>query len=131
MRVLKAFVDRAEMPALLEHAELVERYPAFVVVKAEDGTAAALAQQFPVEDITSLYPLQFGNRTIDTMRPAARQRRASGPSTLPHHYVVQFIGPIKKTWLAGVRATGAKLRAPFGGLGYIVRASAAQLEKIA
>ena len=140
MKLVKVFVEKAESPAFLKDAEVVERYPAFVIVKVSDEQLKAIARKYPIEDISSLYRLQLSGKTVDTLRegPALRtaKRKAASPrlraklSPGPHHYVVQFVGPIKQTWLSGVRATGAKLRAPFGGLGYVVRATDVQLQKI-
>jgi len=139
MKVLKVFVDKEEIPDVLQHANLIETYDAFIVVQMGDKSVPVLARKFPTEDITAQYCLQLGTKTVDTLAQprslAAKTRggtavRVGKPSPGPHHYVVQFIAPIKPHWLSQVRATGAVLRASYGGFAYVVRATEAQLPKI-
>jgi subtilisin family serine protease len=142
MPILKVFADESQRDAVLDGATLVEPYDAFVVVDVPASRARALSRLFPVEDITDQYRVKLGGRVVN-MRPgrsASRsagrgvrtnaKRRARSLPTGPHHYVVQFIGPIKQSWLAKLRALGATLRAPFGKFGYIVRARQTTLAKI-
>jgi subtilisin family serine protease len=148
MNMLKVFVHKDQVPAVLQRARLIARYDAFVVVEATDAAARALARTYPTEDITAQYQLELAGRRVNTLggRPAggakavrvrAAPARRAAPWTAaklapgPHHYIVQFVGPIKRAWLAGVRATGAALREPYGGFGYVVNATEAQLAKIA
>lgn len=136
MPVLKIFVDKAERSKVLEQTRLIEPYDAFVLVEGSDAAARALSRHFPVEDITDQYALQIGQRTINpasrarAARPRSAEQITSGLVAGPHHYVVQFIGPIKQSWLSAVRTAGAKLREPFGNFGYIVWAREAALPKI-
>lgn len=155
MSILKIFAPSASLAQLPDRTRIIARYDAFVIVEASAEAARGLARRFPIEDITDQYRLQLGDKRIDTLAalPSERRkaaRKATGkPGTTAalrrpakvwtasplgpgaHHYVVQFIGPIKRPWLASVRATGAKLREPHGGFGYVVRATGPQLAKIA
>ena len=138
MPILKVFADAEERAAVLESAKLIEEYDAFVVVEASEAATRELAQKLPVEDITSQYELQFGDRTIKSGAPprgAKAGKRAGAKATGklspgPHHYVVQFIGPIKPSWLGELRKTGAKLREPMGSFAYVVWARESMLAKI-
>ena len=141
MPILKVFADESQRDAVLDGATLVEPYDAFVVVDVPPSRAQALGRLFPVEDITNQYRVKLGGRSV-SMRPgrsasqsAARvrakaKRTASSLPAGPHHYVIQFIGPIKQSWLARLRKLGATLRTPFGTFGYIVRARETTLRKI-
>lgn len=141
MPTLKVFAAASGADKVLEHARLVERYPAFLVVEASPKAAATIAREFPVEDITGQYEIRFGSETVDTKAPriGARgrvmaheaYRGARPPGAGPHHYVVQFVGPVKARWLDRLRRTGAKIRSPFGGFAYVVRATPALLPTIA
>jgi hypothetical protein len=141
MPTLKVFASSARTDKVLQHSRLIERYPAFLVVEATPTGAAAITRQFPVEDITDQYRIRFGREVVNTNAPriapsgkvAAHKayRRVSALSDGPHHYVVQFVGPVKAGWLARLRRTGAKLRSPFGGFAYVVRATPATVPKIA
>ncbi len=130
MHVLKIFASKSDLPDVLARAKLVEKYDAFVVVEADDRTAASLSKAYPVEDITSHYAVRLA--AVKSRRPRPR-REFRGEARLPrgpHHYVVQFIGPIKPEWLKKVQATGARLRAPHGGFAYGAWARESMLPKI-
>jgi len=55
----------------------------------------------------------------------ARERVAQGPPPAefgpgPHHYVVEFVGPIKPAWLAAIGAHGGHALEPMPPSGYVV-----------
>ncbi len=141
MLTLKIFATPAQLPRILEHASLVERYPAFVVVDATSKEKAVLARIAPLEDITSQYDIRFGARAIDTSKPRvtragrivahAAYRGVKPLEAGPHHYVVQFVGPVREGWLRRLRRTGARIRVPFSGFAYVVRATPSMVPKIA
>jgi serine protease AprX len=122
--ILKVYAGKKDIAAIREAARIIESYDAFILVEADEKTSRSLARKFPVEDITAQYELSFGDRRIVTSQPrisstgstrphaAYRSERPLKPG--PHHYMVQFIGPIKQNWLMRIRATGAKLREPRG-----------------
>jgi hypothetical protein len=62
MSILKVFANGDERKAVLESAQLIEEYDAFLLVQASEATARELAKKFPVEDISDQYALQFGDR---------------------------------------------------------------------
>jgi len=146
MPILKVFADKSQVGDVLEKSTLVEPYDAFVVVDAPPASARTLAREYPVEDITDQYRVRIGGRKVNTL--ASRSALATAPSSArsaikakangarsalppgPHHYIVQFIGPIKQPWLAKLRALGATIRTPFGSYGYVVKANDATLRKI-
>jgi subtilisin family serine protease len=123
----------------LKRSRLVESYDAFLLVEATPAAARAIGRTYPVEDITDQYQLDLPNVSVNTSRlrvtTAGMRRRLAyegeqlGPG--PHHYIVQFQGPIKDRWLARLRSTGAKVRSPHGSFSYIVSARKAVLPKIA
>ena len=139
MPILKVFATRDEAAEILTKATLIEPYDAFVVVDATPRVAQRIARKFPVEDITSQFELELPNVTINTKRPrvttAGVQRhpayKGERVTTGKHHYIVQFIGPIKDRWVSQVRATGAEIVSPRTAFSYLVRARSADLEKIA
>src|SRR5436190_12380566 len=139
MSTLKVFATRDEAAEVLTKATLVEPYDAFLVVQASPRVATQIARRFPVEDITSQFELELPNVTINTNRPrvttAGVQRhpayKGERITSGKHHYIVQFIGPIKQRWVSQVKATGAEIVSPRAGFSYLVRARAADLAKIA
>jgi serine protease AprX len=139
MPILKVFVGKEDGRAVLKQSTLIEPYDAFLLVRATAAAARGLARKYPVEDITGHYQIELPNRSIDTSRPrittAGKVRhpayRAERLSAGPHHYLVQFRGPIKDRWLAALKATGAKIREPRGSFAYVVWSRRASLPKIA
>ena len=140
-RIIKVFCSRAEQAELAKLHRVIERYPAFALLQVPARTAQAIARQYPVEDITALYTIQTGERSIDTARPrvdvagklrahpAYRDVKRLAPGK--HHYLVQFIGPIKSAWLKAVKQAGGEPRAPYENFAYVVRANDRQRDRIA
>jgi len=141
MPILKVFVGKDDRAAVLTQATLLEPYDAFVLMQATPAAARAIARKYPVEDITDQYALELPNAQIkiNTARPritrAGKVRhpayKAERLSPGPHHYLVQFRGPIKDRWLAALKATGARIREPRGSFAYVVWARRSSLPKIA
>ena len=139
--VLKVFVSGDEQERLPNVKRVVERYDGFVLVEVAEGDVEELTRQYLVEDITPLYAIQTRQRTISTSRPridrlgvrrphaAYRGEKPPGPG--PHHYLVQFLGPVKEVWLKGVRKAGGEPRAPYGDFTFVVRADDEEIKKIA
>jgi serine protease AprX len=139
-RILKVFCTGADQERLAETYQVVARYEGFVIVEIAKNKMADLARRYPVEDITNLYLIQVGDRTIDTAQPRidAKGKLRTHPaykgikklSTAPHHHLVQFIGPIKEGWLKEIKKVGGEPRAPHGVFTYVVRSDAKTLPRI-
>jgi subtilisin-like proprotein convertase family protein/subtilisin family serine protease len=140
-RTLKVFCTPDEQERLAEAFTPVERYAGFIVIEVPEGEVAGLAQRFPVDDITDHYLIRVDTVTIETAAPRidARGRQRAHPayrgaarlSSNPHHYLVQFVGPIKEAWLAQVKKAGGEPRTPFADYAYVVRADEAARAAIA
>ncbi|MCK7496523.1 MAG: hypothetical protein MZW92_40650 [Comamonadaceae bacterium] len=61
--------------------------------------------------------------------PAYRNVKRLAPGR--HHYLVQFIGPIKSAWLKAIKKAGGEPRAPYENFAYVVRANDRQRAAIA
>jgi serine protease AprX len=130
-RVLKVFGTTEERKQLAAKHRLLADYDAFTLFDVSDQQAKRLARTHLVEDITRDYQLPIGEITADTRQPrmtargVPRPHRAyagvKSPGPGRHHYIVQFVGPIKKTWLTQVRKAGGEPRAPYQGFAYVVR----------
>jgi serine protease AprX len=138
--VLKVFGPPAERIKLTEKYGTLADYDAFTLVEVGDAAAKSLARTHLVEDITSQYQLRIGDAVVDTSKPrvtesgTVRPHKAYAGLKQPgpgrHHYIVQFVGPIKSAWLARVRKAGGEPRAPFQGFAYVVRADKKALSAI-
>ena len=138
--ILKVFVSGEEQERI-PNGNIIERYDGFVLVEVPESAVAELQQDYLTEDITSLYQIKTRARTINTNRAridntgtvrahAAYKTETKLASGL-HHYLVQFIGPIKEKWLRGVSKAGGTLRAPFGDFTYVVAAEVDTIKAIA
>ncbi len=140
-RLAKVFCTGADQDQLADKYQVLERYEGFALTEVPEESMSQLSREYPIEDITDLYTLRVGERTIDTSRPRldARGRLHSHPSytgtpRLPagrHHYLVQFIGPIKAGWLKAVQQAGGEVRASYADFTFVVRAEEATLRHIA
>ena len=139
-RILKIFASGPEQDALAESYRLIERYDAFLLVETSPKRAKSLARTHLTEDVTSQYIIETGGGVIDTTSP---QIDPNGKMSVQawrgdvkplaagkHHYLVQFVGPVKQEWLKAVTETGSELREPYGGFTYIVRANSKQIAAI-
>ena len=142
-RIVKVFVSGRAQEALAAQHHVIERYSAFVIVETSQAGADALASSELVEDITDQYAIPLGGdaqSTIDASKPriTVRGTTASHPAYRgarriddgPHHYLVQFIGPVKPEWLDAVAAAGGEVVDTYAAFTVVVRATAAQIAEI-
>lgn len=141
-RILKIFADASERADILNGYPIIEQYDGFVLAEVPSNKVKNFPKQFLFEDITDEYKIKTGTGNIDTSipritpkgkvdaHPAYTGKDKKAPPAGKHHYLVQFIGPVKKEWLAGVKKAGGEPREPYGGFTYIVRASATQMQKV-
>src|SRR5712675_97516 len=139
--MIKVYGDDPKQVSEIPGTRVVARYPAFLLVEADDAAATTLSEGRLTEDITEQYQLDHDGVRLDTSIPrtAASGQPLPHPDyeaapalpRRPHHYIVQFIGPIKKTWLNQVRNAGAEIVAPHSGFGVIARMSLPAVAKVA
>jgi serine protease AprX len=139
-RMLKVYDGEAKQVAKIPETRLIARYPAFLMVGASEAAKAALSAAWLIEDVTDQFQVQSGDQTIETAIPrtgAAGETLAhpaykdeQEPPSGPHHYIVQFVGPIKKKWLADVRQAGADLTEPYEGFAVVALLSPPALAKV-
>jgi serine protease AprX len=133
-RVLKVFTPEREPELDAAGAKVLERYPGFLLVSAEDALAERLARRLPIEDISDQFAITIGDREVPTSPGRAVRARAKAALQLSdgkHHHLVQFIGPIKEAWLRALEDAGAGLREPRSGFSYVVRADRRTMARIA
>ena len=128
-RILKVFAQRKEQRSLGGYGTVIALYDAFAIVEVARGKGAALNARFPCEDLTRQYKLDLGGRLVVPSGPAAKQGAGrSGPTRMPspgyHHYLVQFVGPVKRSWLSRVTGVGGAPRELYCDFTYVVRANA-------
>lgn len=139
-RTVKIFCTKNEQDLVMEDYKVLERYEGFVLAEVPDELMDQLLKKYPVEDITNQYMLKMGSKDVNTMIPRFNSKgKLSGHpaykgvkplSSGKHHYLVQFIGPVKKVWTDGIMETGGEVRTYYNGFAYIVRADEKVLMKI-
>ncbi len=141
-RMLKVYETDASVLKSIQGVRIVQKYPAFLLVEAPDDAAAdAVGKAGLTEDVTNCYAVDAGDRRLDTDIPRVQAAGINdahpsyqGLAPLPagkHHYIVQFIGPVRPPWLAAVKRTGADVAGPYQGYAIIARATARQAGAIA
>ena len=128
-KILKVFSSGDDQKELAAKYHVIAQYDAFLVVEADEAQTREIAKAYPVEDITTLYEIRLAGRTIT---PAPGQViREKGLSKGPHHYLVQFAGPIKQAWLSQIRKAGGQPRSLWSDFTYVVRATDPTIKQIA
>ncbi|HEX2785633.1 MAG TPA: S8 family serine peptidase [Ilumatobacteraceae bacterium] len=143
-RILKVFATGAKADEVAALSTTAVRYDAFVVIETSDAQAKKLAADHLTEDITDQYAIPLGGEaqiTINTEAPriTAMGAMAAHPaykgakrlSPGPHHYLVQFVGPVKPEWLDAVRNAGGEVVDTHSGFTMIVRATQERIARIA
>jgi serine protease AprX len=139
-RTAKIYCTRKELARFAPSASLIESYDAFQLVEITSAALKKATAVVPVEDVTDLYRIDAGGRRIDTRKPRYNKKGKlqSHPSYKnvaklqkgPHHYLVQFIGPIKQAWISAVKKAGGIARGPFGDFSYIFKLDAKALAAV-
>lgn len=85
---------------------------------------------YSIEVLDGIDEIDVGGEIIDTSvsppsisTAAVGTRGVSAMDAVPHHYLVQFIGPIKDEWLQAVAEAGGTLREPLPSYAYVVELS--------
>jgi serine protease AprX len=127
-RILKVYDSEKALDPSRFQAKLIEKYPAFTVAEVDEAAVQGLKNNYLVEDITDQYTLPAaGGIDTSTPRISAQGKTLSHPAYKsaprlkpgPHHYIVQFVGPIKQKWLTEARKLGANFVQPYEGFSYI------------
>lgn len=146
MPFIRVLLSGERQRELADRYDVVATYPAFAVLSVTDREAAeltegALAGGALVEDVSDQYEIPLGGRvgtTVDTARPRTPATRTAGPDRPaddeltpgPHHYLVQFVGPVKPEWTAAVGAAGGEVVDTRAGYTVVVRADEDAIARI-
>jgi serine protease AprX len=139
-KIAKIYCSKKDLTAVAPSASLIESYEAFQLVEISPAAFKRTANVTPVEDVTKLYRVKVGGRSVDTNRPRynTKGKMLAHPAYKnsrrlpkgPHHYLVQFVGPIKQAWLRQVSKAGGIARDPFRDFAYIFQLDARALKTV-
>jgi serine protease AprX len=130
-RTLKVFAPPALQKEVGTLGRVIAHYDAFVVVDVDAAAARVLARRFPYEDMAAQYRVRVRGREFDPLAPRRRTPATDAPiDGAPHHYLVQFVGPVKPQWLSAVVRAGGVPRRSMGGFCYVVQADGRAWKRI-
>jgi serine protease AprX len=112
-------------------AKVLEKYDSFVLVEATDKQIQDLkGEGFKVIPQEKPTAIKLGAITINTDQPRFNEMSAvlphsaythkKDPGPDRHHYIVQFIGPIKEEWKKEIERLGGTIGEPLPSHSYIV-----------
>lgn len=138
--ILKIFCSPNEFKVNNKDINLIESYTNFQIVSVKQGSLKSQLKNIAYEDITRQYLIQLEKHTINTFKPRldkfgvthphSAYKGEKNPDKNHHHYLVQFIGPVKQQWLKTIIRNNVKIQSPIHGFTYIVRATCEQINKI-
>jgi subtilisin family serine protease len=123
-------------------ARILDSYDNFLLVEAtEDQIESLRKEKFKVVVRDEIESIKLGDALIDTKkhrydrRGNIRRHRAYGhtrdPGPQPHHYIVQFIGPIKEQWKQKIKESGGIICDPLPSYAYVVEMNGRVRKEIA
>jgi serine protease AprX len=140
---VKVFVSGEEQNIIRKNYNVIEIYDSFLLAEVTPSELKTLESGYLVEDVSAQYKIDIGLKDIDTNKPRITERGLTEPHPAyagtdeknlgagKHHFLVQFIGPIKKQWLTNLKKYGAEPRAPYSDFTYVVRATEKNMAEIA
>jgi len=121
--------------------KILENYDNFVLVEITDNQIRSLENEgIKVVVKNEIENIQLINKNINTTKPRHVKKGAikshlayehtidPGPDI--HHYLVQFIGPIKEEWKEEIKKLGGTFSDPYPSYSYIVEMDEKSREKI-
>ena len=130
MAKIKVFVPKEGQNELENLLKIQASYDAFVVGEAEPNQVEEIKRRFPVEDMSYLNSINLKDKTIDTSKPRFTEKgsviehpgyeHTRKLTKGPHHYIVQFVGPVKQAWLNDIKKIGGILCEPLPNSSYII-----------
>lgn len=132
MTTATVFLKKADQKKIDDKVtKVLEKYDSFVLVEATDKQISNLKEEgfkvVPQEEPTAI---KLGAVTINTDQPRFNERGAvlshsayaheKDPGPGKHHYIVQFIGPIKEEWKKEIEKLGGTIGEPLPSHSYIV-----------
>ena len=149
LRALKVFCTGEEQKKLISDLA-IERwgskgkhyitYPGFVVVHVPREQADQICSRFAYEDLTEQFKLDTDADELHKTDWQIEYREGElSPATVkylssldsgPHHYLVQFNGPVKRSWINALRRKKIEFREPYKTFTHVVRCTASRLRSI-
>jgi serine protease AprX len=139
-KIFKVYEADAKSLKSIPNVNILQKYPAFSLVETlDDAASQEIEKSGLTEDITASYTLPREETSGVSIIAGTTARRAGSSGARSgfqhtrkwHHYIVQFIGPVRRPWLTAVTHTGAKIVSPYEGFSVIARATAKQVAEIA
>jgi len=132
MKTVTIYLSKKQQPQIYDKvSRVLASYDRFVLAEADEGQIEALRKEkYKLAVRDEIDTIQIGDTLIDTrtsrydpggdiqLHHAYGHTRDPGPEH--HHYIVQFIGPIKAEWKARIESSGAILCDPLPSYAFVV-----------
>lgn len=110
---------------------VIADYGSFVLLRVDDRTAASLKGNPDAEMADDSNKIMLNAGAIDTTTAAAQALRSVvGDNSGKQMHLVQFAGPIRAEWLAGLQATGAQVVTYIPNNAYLVYGDVHSLQAV-
>jgi len=125
---------RIEDPVLVrdlvaQGAKVIGDYGSFSVLSADDSLLTGVSNRIEFADEWNM--IRLNARPINTSAPEAKAlRRAVGSFTGKRLHLLQFAGPVKERWLAGLKQNGVQIVSYIPENTYLVYGDAAALVRV-
>src|SRR3978361_2148121 len=111
--ILRIFATGSQQREIARQYKAVQAYAGFILVEVPENKAQLVLKNYLSEDITDQYEIRVPDaahkgKTL-RFKDISQERSRPFPAG-KHHYLVQFVGPIKRQWLSGVKTAGGELR---------------------
>ncbi len=135
---LKIFCTGKEQDKLIKSWNLEKDkyidYPGFLVVHVTKQVADEITESYVIEDITAQYTVTFEKKDLNDVSTEAGKDPGTNVDIIDdddqHHFLVQFIGPIKESWKNALRRKGLVFRKPYQTFTYVVLCTKSQIMEV-
>lgn len=110
---VKVYCPKDEQGKLQQLMKIDASYDEFIIADVDKTKLRSIKKKYPVEDMSKSNLIKLKNKNIDltsakTQRDKGALLRSQGKqlSKGVHHYIVRFVGPIKKEWLDSITKIG-------------------------
>jgi serine protease AprX len=137
---IKVFCKKEEQRKLADEFRIEASYDNFVVGEADETQLNLIRKRYPAEKMQEFNLIKLKNNIIDTssarinkegdILPHHAYSHAKKLSKGPHHYLVQFVGPIKEQWTKNIMKMGGKVCEPLPNYSYVFELDERTLAKV-
>ncbi|HKQ21175.1 MAG TPA: S8 family serine peptidase [Nitrososphaeraceae archaeon] len=133
---VKVYCPKDEQGKLQQLMKIDASYDEFIIADVDRTQLRSLKRKYPVEDMSKSNLIRLKNKNIDLTAKTRRdkgallRRQGKQLSKGAHHYIVRFVGPIKKEWLDSITKIGGIPSEPLPNFSYIFEMDQKTLSRV-